>query len=275
MKVCLIGYGYWGKVLHKNLISMGINDVSIFDDVLGNTSDVNDSYDVYFVATPFDSHKMILDKLIEYKGKRIWCEKPLVDNIQQAFDLYQIAIKNGNLLFVDWVYTFNKCVDKIRSILLKKKVKFILLNRTNDGPSRADCSSVEDLSVHDLSILYHIFGMNYYFEFDWNEFSIKSHEQKGSNISRYYKDGLQIIINSSWQHKLKNRVSIFVTEDDEMITFDDSKKIVLTKDEVFTDDSSPLKNAIEFFLNSPSFPDNMEMTLKITKEIENFKRNRI
>jgi predicted dehydrogenase len=251
---------------------MGIKDVSIFDEILGNTSEINESYDVYFVATPFDSHKKILEKIVEYKGKRIWCEKPLVGSLADAVSIYSLSIKNGNLLFVDWVYTFNKCVDKIRDLLLKKKVKFVLLNRTNDGPPRTDCSSVEDLSVHDLSILYHIFGMDNFFEFDWREFSIKSHEEKGSNISSYYKDGLQVIINSSWQHKHKNRVSIFVTEDDEMITFDDSKKLVLTKDEIFTDNSSPLQNAIEFFLNSQSFTDNMEITLKITKEIENFKK---
>ena len=34
------------------------------------------------------------------------------------------------------------------------------------------------------------------FDFTWNEFSVKSNEEFGSNISWYYKGGLQVIINS-------------------------------------------------------------------------------
>jgi hypothetical protein len=134
--------------------------------------------------------------------------------------------QNNNMLFVDWVYTFNPCVDKIRKIVSKKKIKQVILNRTNDGPKRFDTSSIHDLSSHDLSILYHVFGRTN-FDFTWNEFSIKSNEEFGSNISWYYKSGLQVIINSSWQHKTKNRVSLFITEDDEVIVFDDVKKIIM------------------------------------------------
>ena len=31
MKICLIGYGYWGKIIHKNLMSLGYDDVKIID----------------------------------------------------------------------------------------------------------------------------------------------------------------------------------------------------------------------------------------------------
>lgn len=270
-KICLIGYGYWGKIIHRNLKSMGMNNVSVFDEILGNMGEIDDSYDLYFVVTPFGTHKSVLDKILSYKNKKVWCEKPLVDNVKDALYLYNKARENGNILFVDWIYTFNKGIERIKNIISSKKIKFILLNRTNDGPARNDCTSVEDLSVHDLSILYYLFGSDEVLDFQWNEFSIKNHEKFGSNISHCYFDGTQIIINSSWQHKHKNRVSIFVTDDDEMITFDDKNKLVLTKDEVFLDESSPLQNAIDFFIKNQSFPDNMEITFRITENIERYK----
>lgn len=273
--ICLIGYGYWGKILHRNLKSMGMNNVFIFDEILGNMEEINDSYDLYFVATPFNTHKSVLDKILSYKNKKIWCEKPLVGNSKDAIYLYDKARENNNELFVDWIYTFNKGIEKIKNIISSKKIKFVLLNRTNDGPIRKDCTSVEDLSVHDLSILYYLFGTDKVLDFQWNEFSIKNHEKFGSNISHYYFDGMQIIINSSWQHEHKNRVSIFVTDDDEMITFDDKSKLVLTKDEVFLDKSSPLQNAIDFFIKGHKFVDNMEITFRITQNIERFKKNEI
>ena len=52
-KICLIGYGYWGKIIHKNLISLGFKDVKIIDVVLDNLHELDESYDNYFVITPF------------------------------------------------------------------------------------------------------------------------------------------------------------------------------------------------------------------------------
>ena len=39
MKICLIGYGYWGKIIHKNLMSLGYEDVKIINGIkaIGNT----------------------------------------------------------------------------------------------------------------------------------------------------------------------------------------------------------------------------------------------
>ena len=30
-KICLIGYGYWGKIIHKNLVSLGYTNIKIID----------------------------------------------------------------------------------------------------------------------------------------------------------------------------------------------------------------------------------------------------
>jgi hypothetical protein len=268
-KICLIGYGYWGKILHKNLLSLGYNDITIIDVVLDNFNLLDDRYSHYFVVTPFTTHHEILLKLSKFKNKRIWCEKPLVNTFQESTEIYSLMEQNNNMLFVDWVYTFNPCVDKIRKIVSKKKIKQVILNRTNDGPKRFDTSSIHDLSSHDLSILYHVFGRAN-FDFTWNEFSIKSNEEFGSNISWYYKSGLQVIINSSWQHKTKNRVSLFITEDDEVIVFDDVKKVIITNNGVedFSDSPSPIHIGMRHFFSNDNFDSNKEITLKITKNLE-------
>ena len=49
-KICLIGYGYWGKILHKNILNLGLGEVKIVDEVLGNMDEINDTYDYYFVV---------------------------------------------------------------------------------------------------------------------------------------------------------------------------------------------------------------------------------
>lgn len=274
-KICLIGYGYWGKILHKNLTSMGFINVKVLDEVLGNMDELSGDFDYYFVVTPFTSHTEILDLLSKFRNKKIWCEKPLAPSYKEVQRIYQKLSARDNMLFVDWVYLYNPAIDFIKSSVRDVKIKQVILNRTNDGPVRTDCSSIWDLSSHDLSILFKIFESKDY-HFNWNEFSLKTHEKMGSNISWSYMNGTQVIINSSWQHQMKNRVSLFITEEDDIITFDDIKKTVTVlkggsaevKD--FSDHTSPLELALEFFFTSKDFSENRRMTEKITLEITSY-----
>lgn len=268
-KICLIGYGYWGKIVHKNLLSLGYDNIKIIDVVLDNYHEITGEYTHYFVITPFLSHFNVLEQLSKYKNKKIWCEKPLVQSLDEANSIYHSMELNQNKLFVDWVYTFNPCIQNIKKLIRNKKIKQVILNRTNDGPKRNDCTSIFDLSVHDLSILYYLFDIDY-IDMTWNEFSVKSNENFGSNVSWYYNNGLQVIINSSWQHQTKNRVSLLITDDDEIIVFDDIKKSVVsskgTKD--FSDSESPLHSAINYFFEESDYFYNKQLTLKITKNLE-------
>jgi predicted dehydrogenase len=267
-RICLIGYGYWGKILHKNLTQRGYADVKIIDKVLENYHELTDEYDCYFIATPFSDHYKILHQIgSQFKNKRVWCEKPLVDTWERAVDIYDTFKKNKNLLFVDWTYTFNPCIVALKNILKYKKLKQIILNRTNNGPARTDATSIEDLSSHDLSILYYLFGTDETLKFHWNEFSLDESKKTGSNLSWCYKNGVQILINSSWQHDQKNRASIFVTSDDEIIMFDDINKVIINNGKK-TDHSkeiTPLHIAMLNFFDADNFEFNQRITLKIAE----------
>tara|TARA_R110000796_G_scaffold24745_1_gene70273 strand:- start:2264 stop:3088 length:825 start_codon:yes stop_codon:yes gene_type:complete len=268
-KICLIGYGYWGKILHKNLTNLGYKQITIVDEVLDNLNEINENFDYYFVVTPFTTHKKVLNQLSKYRNKKIWCEKPLAESFKDIDDIYKKLESKNNKLFVDWVYTHNTAIDFIKETLKGKKIKQAVLNRTNDGPVRFDCNSIWDLSSHDVSIIYKIFELDN-FKVNWDEFTLKTNEKFGSNISWSYKDGMQIIINSSWQHQHKNRVSLFITEQDEIIAFDDIAKTVTTGDgkvHDFSHDTSPLELALDFFFTSNDFNYNKNLTYKITKTI--------
>jgi predicted dehydrogenase len=269
-KICLVGYGYWGKILHKNLLELGYSDVTVVDQVLENYHLFDDSYDAYFLATPFSSHESTLFHIAEnFREKKVWCEKPLVPELVTAVEIYHRFETRHNLLFVDWTYTFNPCVQHLKKILRGKKIKQIILNRTNNGPARTDAGSILDLASHDLSILYYLFENRTTYQFHWDEFSMDPTKGIGSNLSYCYQNGVQIIINSSWQHHSKNRVSLFITEDDQIIAFDDINKVVI-EDGVktsFADHPSPLHSAMKHFFKNDDFEDNRDLTLKITRTL--------
>lgn len=266
-KICLIGYGYWGKILEKNLRELGLSDITIIDDNFKNLHLLKQNYEFYFVATPVSSHLDILKKICKYKNKKIWCEKPLVLSLEEANHLYHLAESNGNSLFVDWTYVYNSGVDFLKEKLKEFETSQVILNRTNDGPERKDCYSRWDLSSHDLSMVFHIFGDIKPLA-EWNEFSLIKDKSFGSNLSSLYDDKFQIIINSSWQHQVKNRTSIFITRDLRSIIMDDLSKKIILDGEIIYDFSefSPLKNSISVFLrNDPvELEYNKNLTLKIT-----------
>jgi hypothetical protein len=268
-KICLIGYGYWGKILHKNLLQLNYQHIKIVDEVLENYHEITEDYDFYFVVTPFSTHEKILKRLANFSNKKIWSEKPLVKTLKASEEIYALLEENGNKLFVDWTYTFNPCVHYLKQILENKKLKQVILNRTNNGPSRTDASSILDLASHDLSILYYIFGTEEKFSFTWNEFSMDKTKKIGSNVSWCYREGMQILINSSWQHEFKNRFSFFISDVDEIIVFDDSNKLIIENGirVDFSEKDSPLHLALQNFFHAGDFTDNKKLTLKITESI--------
>lgn len=268
-KICLIGYGYWGKILYNNFKSMGLNEITIVDESLNNLNLIDDSFSHYIIATPFSTHKYFLEKIGRFQNKKIWCEKPLVELYDDSVQIYKLMERNNNMLFVDWVYTFNPCVIHLKNILRDKKLKQIILNRTNSGPVRTDCTSIHDLSSHDLSILYFLFETNE-FDFKFSEFSLEKNKSFGSNLSWCYTNEIQIIINSSWEHATKNRVSLFITNDDQIIVFDDVNKIIINNGivEDFTSHTSPIENSINYFMNQDNFTENKNLTIKISKNLE-------
>ena len=272
-KICLIGYGYWGKILHKNLLELGYDNITIVDQVLNNYDLFNDSYTSYFIATPFSSHEKLLKHIYSnFKGKKVWCEKPLVGSYRSAVYIYDQFKKSDNRLFVDWTYTFNPCVLELKKILENRKLKQIIINRTNNGPARTDANTIMDLSTHDLSMLYYMFDktISGEYDFNWNEFSMDPTKKIGSNISWCYRDGTQIIINSSWQHDSKNRISIFIDDNDDIIVFDDIQKTVTVngKKVRISSKASPLQNAMKHFFHSKAFDENQKLTLQISKTVD-------
>jgi len=270
-KICLIGYGYWGKILEKNLIEIGFTDISLIDIRLNNLDHIHEEYDLYFISTPFFTHFDILSKVCSYRNKIIWCEKPLVHKKEDLEYIYILANNSNSSLFVDWVYAYNEGINYVKSFLVDKEIFQVILNRTNDGPARTDSDSRWDLSSHDLSILFHVFGEIEIKKF-WNEFSMRESEEFGSNLSTLITTRGQVIINSSWQHGSKNRSSIFIMNDMSTLIINDlSKKIFFNGSEILDfSDSSPLKNSIYTFLrNDPSeFDYNKELTMKITNALQ-------
>ena len=178
LKAGLIGYGYWGPNLARNLADAdediclaavadarpdrrqsaerrhpGVNTFAEADALIAS-SDV----DAVVIATPLATHKPLAEAAIE-RGKHVLVEKPLASSRKDAEFLAELAEKRGVCLMVDHTFVYTGAVRKIRSLIDSGDLGQLLYLdsvRVNLGLFQQDSNVIWDLAVHDLSVMDHL-----------------------------------------------------------------------------------------------------------------------
>ena len=123
MNVGLIGYGYWGKIIHSKLEQ--VSNVKFICRSKDTYVDKLDSVDWVFVVTPDNTHYEIVKTCI-LNNKNVFCEKPFTANFQDALALYGLAEIHGVKLYVDDVFNYREELkDLHHSIDSEKKIKVV------------------------------------------------------------------------------------------------------------------------------------------------------
>lgn len=175
LKFALIGYGYWGPNVARNLYKNKLVDFKYICDLRQDRLDLakdlyandvqyttrfdeiiaDDSIDAICLAVETSAHFELGKRVIE-AGKHLYVEKPFTDNVQQAVELKQLAEKNGVTIHVDHIMIYHPAIIKIKEIIDAGELGDIIYmdcSRMNLGKVKNDVSAMWDLSVHDLSII--------------------------------------------------------------------------------------------------------------------------
>ena len=265
MKLGLIGYGYWGKIL-KNNIQKFTDDIIVHDPALDlrNQKEIM-LCDKIFIATPANTHREIVDEYLS-SGKDIFCEKPLAIKKTDVCALYSIADKNNCKLFVDWTFTFNDAVNAIKTkyeLNTFGKIRSIRMNRLNSGPERKDVSAKWDLASHDISIIQYIFKEKP-LSINWNSFKRNSNSyQDDTCIGLIKYNSCDCLIHASWEYSFKDRLCVFEFDGGVLVWNDITGKIEFNgKNIEYVKTKPPLLNSIETFLFGEY--NQKELTINIT-----------
>jgi UDP-2-acetamido-3-amino-2,3-dideoxy-glucuronate N-acetyltransferase len=285
-KIGLIGFGYWGKILYKNLKKFNL-DISIVDSNGVDLSFVetkdqekifkdyhNINVDCVIVSTPAVSHFDVCSFFLK-KGINVFCEKPLSLTVSECKDLYKIAEENDSILFVDWVFLYNPAVNKIKEIIdnnILGELLSVTMKRLNKGPIRKDVNARYDLMSHDISIILYLLNKipeNYKF-FDFSKNSSSWKDDSCIGLIKF-KNHLICTIECSWEHPVKDRECIFEFEKGVLFWDDTLQKIELPNETFIPPkDESPLELSLKsfLFLDNFNYHYQKELTLGITKILE-------
>src|SRR6195256_3264074 len=161
----VIGYGYWGPNIVRNLRALeGCQVVGICDQtpaarkrieaanpgipVHSEASELIKSPDVDAVAviTPVWTHYELTKAALE-NGKHVFVEKPFTSDSAQAEELIELAAKKNLKIMVDHTFLFTGAVKKIKQLLQQDalgKLYYYDSTRVNLGLFQHDVNVVWD-----------------------------------------------------------------------------------------------------------------------------------
>ena len=148
VSVGLIGYGYWGKIIHSKLEL--IADIKFVCRSKDTYLDKLEPVDWVFIVTPDKTHYEITKTCLNH-GKNVFCEKPFTDSYNDAMNLYNIAEKNKLKLYVDDVFNYRDEINELHNIINKDDEIKVIWNTTKSE------NYLNRLTWHDLYMLYPIF----------------------------------------------------------------------------------------------------------------------
>ncbi len=174
VQVGVIGYGYWGPNVVRNLHSIDrYRLVAICDKNpdaarraqqiyrnLSVTTDPNEiltstEIDAVAIVTPVWTH-CELAKAALRNGKHVFVEKPLTSTVAQAEELIELADRRKLNIMVDHTFLFTGAVRRIRQLIddgTLGDLYYYDSTRVNLGLFQHDIDVVWDLAPHDLSIM--------------------------------------------------------------------------------------------------------------------------
>ena len=260
MQISLVGAGYWGSKLQKELQTIpDVDDVEIIDIKDGKTlQDVN--YDNVVLATPaWDHYKQTVELLAQ--GKNLYVEKPLALTKEECLDI-KSKIKDNQTLMVGHIFLYNDRVKKIKELLPRiGKIMHIESNRLNWGRYQKKISTLHSLAPHDVSIIHYLLG---YHEFEniiciGDNFS--NNTQNDRDEYSFICNDVSVKFNLSWYYPEKIRTMSITGEKGLIFWDEEARTIKLTTDiwqndrmnyepkiHNFNIDSNPLRNELIDFV---------------------------
>ncbi len=228
MKFGVIGYGYWGPNVVRNLASLEESQVLAIAEMsptarlraqkaypgIKVTADASDVFlsteiDVVAVVTPVWTHYE-LAKAALLNGKHVFVEKPFTSNVAQAEELIRLAQKKNLKIMVDHTFLFTGAVKKIWKLLEEGtlgKLYYYDATRVNLGLFQHDINVLWDLAPHDLSIMDYLIKTSPEAIVATGQKHLNGHEDV-AYMTLYFPERVIAHINVNWLSPVKVRTTL-------------------------------------------------------------------
>lgn len=240
--VGLVGLGYWGQNILRNLYQMGVlhtacdGDVGIIEERRAKFSDINytTSFDEILkdkevkavaIATPAATHYELVKQAL-IAGKDVFIEKPLALTVKEGQEAVSLAAKQNKILMVGHILQYHPAVIKLREVISAGdlgKIQYIYSNRLNIGKLRTEENILWSFAPHDISVILMLLGEEPIRVSAFGGDYINEGVCDTTLTSLEFRNGVKGHIFVSWIHPYKEQ-KLIVVGSKAMAVFDDVSK---------------------------------------------------
>ena len=245
MKISLVGAGYWGSKLQKELETIpNVDSVEIIDIKDGKTlKDIK--YDNVILATPAWDHYKQTIELLE-QGKNLYVEKPLALTNEECVDI-KSKIKDNQTLMVGHIFLYNDRVKKIKQLLPRVgKILHIESNRLNWGRYQKKISTLHSLAPHDVSIIHYLLGYHEFENIICIGDNLTNNTQNDRDEYSFICNDVSVKFNLSWYYPEKIR-TMAITGEKGLIFWDEEARTIKLTTEIWQDNRMNYEPTVEYF----------------------------
>ena len=228
MNFGVIGYGYWGPNIVRNLAALEGSQVRAIAEISPSaqkraqkaypgtlvTPDameliVSPEIDAVAIVSPVFTHYELAKAALE-NGKHVFVEKPFTSNSDQGEVLINLAQQKNLKIMVDHTFLFTAAVRKISQLIGEDslgRLYYYDSTRVNLGLFQHDINVLWDLAPHDLSIMDHLIPVNPEAIVATGQSHLNGHEDV-AYMTLYFPEKVIAHINVNWLSPVKVRTTL-------------------------------------------------------------------
>jgi predicted dehydrogenase len=248
LSFAMIGWGYWGPKIARNLESLPHASVTMIADLdarrltgislqqpwIKTTTQLEDVFrsdvDAVVIATPVRTHYRLAKEALLH-GKHVLVEKPLTASVAEAEELVALSQQLNLILMVGHTFEYSPAVHELRKLVQSGelgKIYSIETERVNLGLFRSDINVIWDLAPHDVSILLYLLGKQPEQVRVQAHAHLQPHIHDVAHLDLDFADGINAHIHVSWLHPCKIR-RVTIIGDARMVVYDDTNPSEMLK----------------------------------------------
>jgi predicted dehydrogenase len=292
IKFGVIGYGYWGPNIVRNLKQLDKTDVvGVCDKSAASRQRVQKAYpqvavtsdpaelmcspdvDAIAVITPVWTHYELAKAALEH-GKHVFVEKPFTSTTAQAEELIELAARKNLKIMVDHTFLFTGAVKKIRQLLDENalgRLYYYDSTRVNLGLFQHDVNVIWDLAPHDLSIMDYIIQARSEAIVATGQTHLNGYEDVAF-ITLYFPDKVIAHLNVNWLSPVKVRTTLIGGEK-KMLVWNDleaDEKLKIYDKGVSVTSREGLYNLLVNYRSGDMWAPQIEQVEALHRELEYF-----
>ena len=228
MKFGVVGYGYWGPNIVRNLMGLDGSQVTAIAEISPQarqraqkaypgvrvTDDAMEliaspDIDAVAVVSPVWTHYKLTKAALE-NGKHVFVEKPFTSTSAQGEELIDLAARKNLIIMVDHTFLFTGAVRKIRQLLddgALGNLYYYDSTRVNLGLFQHDVNVLWDLAPHDLSIMDYLIKGDPEAVVATGQGHLNGHEDVAF-MTLYFPEKVIAHINVNWLSPVKVRTTL-------------------------------------------------------------------